>query len=190
MHDNDMCLIVWLKMWNEIPAHITPSVWHIIGTHGKQKIKCFLIFWPFEHKSTGKWLREHVPTFWETSRGVLSLGYTSVPKLGPVVYKPTKVMIFSHNIWYIWPKKKKKMLSEHHLISLWNLDFLWVFHKAGAWQVAAYFGNKSPNCIFIADICFKGAFSPPPPAASFPQNQSQVILVTLCLSLKIFLPQI
>ena len=108
MHDNDMCLIVWLKMWNEIPAHITPSVWHIIGTPGKQKIKCFLIFWPFEHKSTGKWLREHVPTFWETSRGVLSLGYTSVPKLGPVVYKPTKVMIFSHNIWYIWPKKKKK----------------------------------------------------------------------------------
>ena len=82
------------------------------------------------------------------------------------------------------------MLSEHHLISFWNLDFLWVFHKAGAWQVAAYFGNKSPNCIFIADFCFKGAVPPPQPAASFPQNQSQVIFVTLCLYLKITAPNI
>lgn len=193
MYDSDVCLIVWLKMWNERPAHMTPSVWYITGTQGKQKIKCFLIIWPFEHKSTGKWLREYVPTFWETSRGVLSLGYTSVPHLGPsdmsVVYKPTKVMIFQPQ-YLTYLTKKKKMLSEHHLISLWNLDFLWVFHKAGAWQVAAYFGNKSPNCIFIADICFKGAVPPPPPAASFPQNQSQVILVTLCLYLKITAPNI
>lgn len=112
MYDSDVCLIVWLKMWNERPAHMTPSVWYITGTQGKQKIKCFLIIWPFEHKSTGKWLREYVPTFWETSRGVLSLGYTSVPHLGPsdmsVVYKPTKVMIFQPQYLTYLTKKKKK----------------------------------------------------------------------------------
>ena len=127
-------------------------------------------------------------SFWETSRGVLRLGYISMPNLGPsdmpVIYKPIKTMIFQQQDLIYLTKK-----SEYHLISLWNLDFLWVFSQSCIMTGSSLFwGKKSSNFFFIADVCFKEVF--PPPAASFPQNQSQVILVTPCLYLSITTPKV
>lgn len=77
-----------------------------------------------------------------------------------------KLRFFSNKIWYIWPEKCYVNIPWFPSgIEL----FLWVFHKAAAWQVAAYLvGEKKPQFIFIADVCFKGAVPPTPSAACPP----------------------
>lgn len=91
------------------------------------------------------------------------------------------VWLYSNLIWYIWQTfkiKAKWALSDFPL----ELRFLWDFHEVLAWQITAYLGGKSNS--FYCRCLF------PPPAASFLQNQSQIILVPPCLYLAITAPNI
>ena len=82
-------------------------------------------------------------TFWETSRIVLiGLGTYSGPSDTLLTHRPTKVIFCPAKTADIFDKKTA---HERYPISLWNWDFLWVFHKAAAWQVATYFWKKAPT---------------------------------------------
>lgn len=73
------------------------------------------------------------------SKALIRLGCKPMPNPGtPDMLGPSdllKLWFFSNKIWYICQKNA----SEHYPISLWNWYFLWVCHKAVAWQVAADF---------------------------------------------------
>lgn len=106
-----------------------------------------------------------------------------------VTYRPIKVMIFQQQDQIYLAKQ---MLSEHHLISLWKRDFFWVFIKLqhDRYQHVLEKKKRAPIPFLLQMSASKEQFSPNFLSASFSQNQSQVILVSLYLYLAITAPNI
>lgn len=119
------------------------------------------------------------------------VGYMPMPNPGPsvmlLIHRPTKVIVCSATRADIFDKKKTLLVNITQFPS--GIEtFSRIFTKQQHDRQQPIFGKKPQLIFYCRCLLQRSGFSPP--GVSFAQNQSQIILVPVCLYLAITPPNL